>query len=189
VSPVNNQAVSLLFLVGLFAVMYLLFIRPQTKRRKEMQEMQQSLDIGTHVLTVGGLYGTVVDAEGDAVLLEVAPDVSIWYSKGAVGKLVEEDKMPGLELVPEDEVPEEAVAADEPADKPTDKLTKRAADPTADTTMGTGKDNAGKDNAGKATEKATEKAAGKKSAGTDSAERAKDGTDGGTRTSGSKGPG
>lgn len=162
-SPVDQQAVSLLFLVGLFAVMYLLFIRPQTKRRREMQQMQQSLDIGVHVLTVGGLYGTVVDVEGDAVLLEVAPDVSIWYSKGAVGKLVEEDKMPGLELVPEDELDDSAdeSAAAESEAKPADKLTKRSGGGSGDSADASETDT----------------------------EPAKGGTDDGSRSSGSKGPG
>src|SRR5215813_4739097 len=43
----------------LFGLMYLLFIRPQSKRRREAQQMQQQLGPGDQIVTIGGLYGTV----------------------------------------------------------------------------------------------------------------------------------
>jgi preprotein translocase subunit YajC len=78
----------LLLMVGLLVVMYLVVIRPQSRRRKEMQEMQQTVDPGTEVLTIGGLYGTVVSTDDDSVTLEVAPGVTNRYARGAIGKVV-----------------------------------------------------------------------------------------------------
>jgi preprotein translocase subunit YajC len=78
----------LLLMVGLLVVMYLVVIRPQSRRRKEMQEMQQTVDAGAEVLTIGGLYGTVVSSDDDTVTLEVAPGVTNKYARGAIGKVV-----------------------------------------------------------------------------------------------------
>jgi preprotein translocase subunit YajC len=80
--------VPLLLMVGLLVVMYLVVIRPQSRKRKEMQELQQSVDVGTQVLTVGGLYGTVVGSDDESVTLEVSPGVTNRYARGAIGKVV-----------------------------------------------------------------------------------------------------
>jgi preprotein translocase subunit YajC len=89
----------LLLMVGLLLVMYLVVIRPQSRKRKEMQSMQQSIDVGTDVLTIGGLYGRVVGSDDDSVTLEVAPGVTNRYARGAIGRVVptEEAGKPGTE--------------------------------------------------------------------------------------------
>ena len=78
----------LLLMVGLLFVMYLVVIRPQSRKRKEMAEMQQTVDVGTEVLTIGGLYGTVVGSDDESVTLEVSPGVTNRYARGAIGKVV-----------------------------------------------------------------------------------------------------
>jgi preprotein translocase subunit YajC len=75
-------------MVGLLVVMYLVVIRPQSRKRKEMAEMQQTVDVGTEVLTIGGLYGTVVGSDDESVTLEVSPGVTNRYARGAIGKVV-----------------------------------------------------------------------------------------------------
>jgi preprotein translocase subunit YajC len=78
----------LLLMVGLLFVMYLVVIRPQSRKRKEMQEMQHTVGVGAEVLTVGGLYGTVTDTDDESVTLEVAPGVTNRYARGAIGRVV-----------------------------------------------------------------------------------------------------
>jgi preprotein translocase subunit YajC len=75
-------------MVGLLVVMYLVVIRPQSRKRKEMAEMQHTVEVGAQVLTIGGLYGTVVDGDDESVTLEVAPGVTNRYARGAIGKVV-----------------------------------------------------------------------------------------------------
>jgi preprotein translocase subunit YajC len=75
-------------MVGLLVVMYLVVIRPQSRKRKEMAEMQQNVDVGTQVLTIGGLYGTVVGSDDESVTLEVSPGVTNRFARGAIGKVV-----------------------------------------------------------------------------------------------------
>jgi preprotein translocase subunit YajC len=81
-------------MVGLLVVMYLVVIRPQSRKRKEMQAMQHNVDVGTEVLTIGGLYGTVVGTDDESVTLEVSPGVTNRYARGAIGKIVPERDTP-----------------------------------------------------------------------------------------------
>lgn len=84
----------ILMIVLLFGVMYFMMIRPQQKRRREAQEMQSSLGPGDEVVTIGGLYGTVVAVEEETVLLEVAPGVQTRYARPAIARTVTAAKRP-----------------------------------------------------------------------------------------------
>ncbi|HBC92064.1 MAG TPA: preprotein translocase subunit YajC, partial [Pelotomaculum sp.] len=52
--------ISLLYIVGLFAILYFLMIRPQQQRQKKHQEMIKNLKPDDRVITIGGIYGTIV---------------------------------------------------------------------------------------------------------------------------------
>ena len=43
-------------------LMYLLLMRPEQKKRKEMEKQLSAIKKNDHVLTIGGLYGVVVNA-------------------------------------------------------------------------------------------------------------------------------
>ena len=76
----------IIMLVALFAIMYFFMIRPQQKRQKEIQKFQNSLTIGTRVVTGGGLYGTIKELnEGEAyVTIEIAKGVTIQVDRNYV---------------------------------------------------------------------------------------------------------
>ncbi|HEV2088696.1 MAG TPA: preprotein translocase subunit YajC [Cryptosporangiaceae bacterium] len=85
----GSSFLPLLLLVGLFALMYFMVIRPQSQRRKQLQQLQSEVAPGSEVVTIGGLYGTVVDTDDDdTLILEVAPGVTNRYARGAVGKVL-----------------------------------------------------------------------------------------------------
>jgi preprotein translocase subunit YajC len=73
----------------LFGLMYLMFIRPQSKRRREAQEMQSKLGPGDKVITIGGLYGTVETADDESVALEISPGVTARYARQAIARITE----------------------------------------------------------------------------------------------------
>lgn len=48
-------------IILLFTVMYLFLIRPQMKKAKNEKKFVAALKKGDHVVTVGGMYGKVID--------------------------------------------------------------------------------------------------------------------------------
>ena len=78
----------LLLIVLLFGVMYFLMIRPQQKRRREAQQMQAALAPGDQIVTIGGLYGTVVAVDDDVVTLEAAPGMNVRYARPAIARVL-----------------------------------------------------------------------------------------------------
>ncbi len=95
---------SLIILVAMFALLWVLLIRPQRKRQQEQQSMLSSVDVGDEVLTVGGLYGIVREIdEDDDLIVEIAEGIQVRIARRAVGGVVK----------PEDEAADEDEAAGE----------------------------------------------------------------------------
>jgi len=76
--------------IGIF---YFMIIRPQQRKQKETQQMLESIRKGDRVLTSGGVYGTVIGAPGkdDVVVLRVAENVKMEFSKQAIVQVVERE--------------------------------------------------------------------------------------------------
>lgn len=73
-------------LILVFVVMWLFMIRPQRKQQKEQQAFRDSLKKGDKVVTIGGIYGTVVEVKDNTLLLEIDKDVKIRIAKTSVVK-------------------------------------------------------------------------------------------------------
>ena len=59
-----------LVLIGaMFAVMYLVMIRPQKKKQKAEEKMRNNIQIGDEILTIGGFYGRVISIKEDALVI------------------------------------------------------------------------------------------------------------------------
>lgn len=87
----GGSGLTTLFLFILIPVaLYFLMIRPQQRRMKESQRMQNTLGPGAEVMTSSGIYGTVagVDAEEGTVSLEVSPEVYLTIARGAITKVI-----------------------------------------------------------------------------------------------------
>ena len=76
----------LLMLALIFVVMWLFMIRPQQKRQKELNSFRDSLKKGDKVVTVGGIYGTVLEVNENKVMLEIDKDVKIKVDKASLVK-------------------------------------------------------------------------------------------------------
>ena len=71
------------------AVFYFLLFRPQQKKQKEHQEMQNAIRRGDKVVTAGGILGTVSKVVDDSVLqVEIAEGVKVRVQKGSISALV-----------------------------------------------------------------------------------------------------
>lgn len=74
----------------LFVGIYFIMIKPQSKKRKEEEEMRQSLEIGDEVITIGGIKGRVVSIKDDeSFILETGPDrTKMLFQKWAISTIV-----------------------------------------------------------------------------------------------------
>jgi preprotein translocase subunit YajC len=105
-----NPTTLILILIVVVAF-YLLMIRPQQRRRAAAAQQANTLGPGARVRTTAGMYATVVDVDGDDVILEVAPGVEVRYLKRAVMDVVSPGDAPAEDLAedvdPADEATEE----------------------------------------------------------------------------------
>ena len=88
---------SLILILVVVVGVYMLMIRPQRRRQQQAQQQQNTVIPGARVRTTAGMYATVVDVDGDDVVLEVAPGVEVRYMRRAIMDVVS----PGEET-PED---------------------------------------------------------------------------------------
>jgi preprotein translocase subunit YajC len=97
---------TLILLVAMFALLWLLLIRPQRQRQQKQQQLLSSVEPGDEVLTVGGLYGIVqeIDDEDD-LIVEIADGIHVRIARRAIGGVVKPEE--------EGDEPEEADAAEE----------------------------------------------------------------------------
>ena len=79
-------------LVIIMAIFYLLLILPTQRRQKKLTEMLTALKTGDKVITNGGIYGTVVGLEDEAVQLRIAEQVRIKVLRSAIAGMQSEPK-------------------------------------------------------------------------------------------------
>lgn len=81
---------ALLPFLAIALIFWLLLIRPQQRRARELQGMQASLAAGDDVMLTSGVYGTLTAIEDETVRVEIAPGVTIRVARGAVGRRIDE---------------------------------------------------------------------------------------------------
>ena len=86
---------SILMIVVMIAIFYFMLIRPENKRKKEANEMRDSLAVGDEITTIGCIVGAICAVKPNSVVLETGADrVRIELMKWAVstkGVQVSED--------------------------------------------------------------------------------------------------
>lgn len=75
-------------IIVIFAIFYFLIIRPQQKREKDRRNMLSSLKEGDDIITIGGIYGKIINLKEDAVTLDVGDKIKIKVTKSAVGNVL-----------------------------------------------------------------------------------------------------
>jgi len=76
-----------IFMAAIFAVFYFLLIRPQKKKEQERKKMIEELKKGDNIVTVGGLYGKVVQVDETSVLAQVDEGTKVRIDKNAISSL------------------------------------------------------------------------------------------------------
>ncbi len=77
-----------ILIVLVFVGFYFLMIRPQRRRQQAVQQQQNTVNPGARVRTTAGMYATVIEVDGDDVVLEVAPGVEVRYLKRAIMEVI-----------------------------------------------------------------------------------------------------
>ncbi len=82
----------------IFLIFYILLIRPQQKKIKQQEAMLAAIKKGDEVITNGGVYGKVVEAEPFDLTIEVAEGVRVKMVRAMVREVVtDEVKLPTQE--------------------------------------------------------------------------------------------
>ena len=80
----GDMTYTLIMIIILIAVFYLFMIRPESKRKKQQEEMRSNLRKGDQITTIGGVVGRVVKIE-DNIIIETSEDrVRMEFAKWAV---------------------------------------------------------------------------------------------------------
>jgi len=88
-----SEFAPLLPLLAIFALFWLMVIRPASRRQKAVVALQDSLQVGQRVMLTSGVFGTIASLTDERVHLEVAPGLQLEVARAAVAK-VEEPTVP-----------------------------------------------------------------------------------------------
>ena len=73
-----------IMIVAMIAIMYFFMWRPESKRRKQMENFRKGLKKGDKVITAGGIYGVVKEVHDTSLLIEVDSNVTLRIDKNMV---------------------------------------------------------------------------------------------------------
>lgn len=86
-----QQYSSLILPAAVLVAFYFLLIRPQQQQAKKQQEMLGMLRPGVEIMTIGGIYATVVSVDEDRVRVAVADGSELEIAKRAVNAVIERE--------------------------------------------------------------------------------------------------
>ena len=116
---------TIMMIVLMIAIFYFLMIRPENKRKKQAEEMRNSLKKGDWLTTIGGVYGRVVSITDRTVVIETSEDrVRVEFLKSAIGQVGTLDEQAAAQQRP--------AKKDKTADKAEEKTVEAPAEKTED---------------------------------------------------------
>jgi len=80
--------IPMLLIIGVF---YMLLIRPQQKRQKELQQTIAQLKAGDRIVTTGGIIGTITTVRDTSFFIRSADKSILEISRSAVAGIAEEE--------------------------------------------------------------------------------------------------
>jgi preprotein translocase subunit YajC len=123
----SGSSFFLIFIVLLFVAMWIFMIRPQRRKQQAQRDALRNVDVGTEIVTTGGLIGVVTAVADDELTLEIAPGTHVRCARRAVAGILtpeaEEDEVLEDAYDEGDEVDDAPEVAAEPG--PTDRTSRR----------------------------------------------------------------
>lgn len=99
--PGCGSGEQLIFMLGMLVLFYFLLIRPQQKRAKEHRQLIGNLKRGDNVITSSGIFGRIVDIDGNAMTLEIAKGTQVKILKTYVSGLANSESEKELSKNPQ----------------------------------------------------------------------------------------
>jgi preprotein translocase subunit YajC len=97
-SPLGSLGGMLPMLLFMFLIIYFLMIRPEQRKQKERQKLLSALKKGDRVMTAAGMFGTVGNVKDATVMVKIAENTIVEFSKGSITTVLNND---GTEKSPE----------------------------------------------------------------------------------------
>ncbi len=73
-----------IMIIAMIAIMYFFMWRPESKRRKQMEQFRNNLKKGDKIITAGGIYGVIKEVHETSLLIEVDSNVTLRIDKNMV---------------------------------------------------------------------------------------------------------
>ncbi len=84
------QMIQMIAMFAILGVMfYFMMIRPQSKQRKEQENLLKNLKTGDKVLMTNGIFGIIANAKDKSFIVKIADNVKIEVLKSAVTTVVQ----------------------------------------------------------------------------------------------------
>ena len=96
-SEILSKYGMIIFLVVIFAVMYLLMIRPRQKQQNQHEETMKELRVGDKVIIAGGIYGQIESLSEDTAILSIESGATMKVVRSSIlGKQEVEESGKGI---------------------------------------------------------------------------------------------
>ena len=65
---------TIILLVLMIGIFYFMLIRPENKKKKEVEAMRNAVAVGDEITTIGGIIGKVISIKEETVMIETGHD-------------------------------------------------------------------------------------------------------------------
>ena len=126
-----EQFSSIIMILLMVGIVYFLMIRPEQKRKKQAQEMRNSLKKGDMITSIGGIVGKIVMVNENTIIIETSKDrVRMELTKWAVSTTgVQTSDMPETQKKEKKDKDEKALEAKEESKSKEDAKAKADKEP------------------------------------------------------------
>ncbi|NTU70797.1 MAG: preprotein translocase subunit YajC [Coriobacteriia bacterium] len=117
-----QQLSQLIFPVAIIAAFWFLIIRPQQQRAKTQAQMLSQLVEGEEIITIGGIYGEVLEVGEERIRIATIDGSELEIAKAAVRSVIpaetedDVDEAEDAEPDSDDEAQTDAESAEEPSE-------------------------------------------------------------------------
>ena len=88
----GGNAMTWISCILILAIFWLILIRPQRKKEKQIQNMRKGVKAGDKIITIGGMKARVIKDKEDSLIIEVGAQVRMEVMRWAVSSVVEQGK-------------------------------------------------------------------------------------------------